>query len=155
MKHPIIGLWALLLALVLAACGDLPTTPSSPELAGAGPRLSGECTLRSDGTFVCPPESPDWGDGCEWYQDCDGDCMSSSGATDPAEGAPFRAAQVGEGVAALEVRIPRDREAEAGEMTAVEETGAAAGSIVPTTVAHHPMTIRRAIPESIRIASCR
>jgi hypothetical protein len=65
-------LLAILFALVLTACGDLPTS-SSPD---AAPLLSGECVPNSDGVFVCPPI----GNGtCDPYHyDCGpGDCIMS------------------------------------------------------------------------------
>lgn len=74
-----------LLPLILAACGDLPTTSPAPDLASAGPLRSEDCVLLSDGTFLCPPQQPDWGDGCdEYHYDCGGDdCIMSSAPTDP------------------------------------------------------------------------
>jgi hypothetical protein len=78
----LLRLSALLLPLFLAAaCGDLPTATSAPDLAGAGPMLSGECIPNDDGLYICPPISGGGGGECdEYHYDCGGDdCISSSG----------------------------------------------------------------------------
>ena len=85
MKRTLARLAGFLFSLVLTACGDLPTASPASDLAGAGPVLSGDCMLQDDRTFLSPPETPIWVDGCDWYQDCGGDCMAGAGKT-PADG---------------------------------------------------------------------
>jgi hypothetical protein len=79
MRTSLFRLAAFLLPLLLAACGDLPTsTRGAPDVAGAGPMLSGECYLQ-DGIYRCPPQSPDWGDCDAYHYDCGGDdCISTA-----------------------------------------------------------------------------
>lgn len=87
MQSVLLRLSVLLFPLILVACGDLPTASPAPDVIGVGPLHSGECTLRWDGVYVCPPQEPDWGDGCdEYHYDCGGDdCIMSSGPVDPLE----------------------------------------------------------------------
>lgn len=77
----LLRLSALLLPLFLAvACGDLPTATRAPDLAGAGPMLSGECIPNGDGLYICPPISGGGGECDEYHYDCGGDdCISSTG----------------------------------------------------------------------------
>lgn len=84
MRQRFIRSAAMLFPLILAACGDLPTAPTVPEVSHAVPLRSDECQLRWDGTFVCPPQEPDWGECDPYHYDCgDDDCVSSNTSTDP------------------------------------------------------------------------
>lgn len=89
MRAGLLRLAAILLPLILTACGDLPTTQAIPDLSDAGPALSGECTKQGDGTYLCPPISsdPGGGDECDPYHyDCGGgDCIASTGPGSPEE----------------------------------------------------------------------
>lgn len=81
MRYILLRLAAIFFSMLLVACSDLPTTAPAADVAGAGPLRSGECRLQGDGTYLCPPESPDWGDECDPYHyDCGADdCISSTG----------------------------------------------------------------------------
>lgn len=88
MRAGLLRLAAILLPLILVACGDLPTTARPvPDLSGAGPALSGDCTKQADGSYLCPPISSDPGDECDPYHyDCgEDDCIASTGPGDPEE----------------------------------------------------------------------
>jgi hypothetical protein len=82
MKRAVLLLLSLFLA---AACGDLPTATSAPDLVDAGPMFSGECIPNGDGLYICPPISGGGGGECdEYHYDCGGDdCISSTGPGDP------------------------------------------------------------------------
>jgi hypothetical protein len=71
------GFGVLAFVALAAACSDMPTQPRGLP---AGPMFSVECQLTETGTYRCPPQSPDWGDGCDAYHyDCGGDDCIASG----------------------------------------------------------------------------
>lgn len=78
-------LLTILFALILTACGDLPTTPS-PD---AGPMLYGACVPNSDGVYVCPPIGNATCD--PYHYDCGpGDCiMSPTGGDETVQNCPI------------------------------------------------------------------
>lgn len=75
----------VLLPLALAACGDLPTNSSAPDVAGAGPLQTGGCTWLADGSVSCPPIQPIWDDCDPYHFDCgEDDCITSTGGAESA-----------------------------------------------------------------------
>lgn len=78
MRNRLFLLSAVLLAMILSACSDFPTSSPTPDVTSAGPALSGDCVRKSDGKIYCPVQQPIWCD--PYHYECgDDDCVTSAG----------------------------------------------------------------------------
>jgi hypothetical protein len=90
MRTGLFRLAMFFLPLLLLACGELPTAPSTVDLASVNPLFSGDCVRNPDGSVTCKPLVSD--NPCEIY-DCGGDddpCMTSTADPLSADGATMQ-----------------------------------------------------------------